>query len=70
MNSEYAFLPYRNLTNGVATQDNSLSRVDVAPSLRVPISRLTYLSVNTSAAHRMTYYSRSYNERRLPWTTR
>jgi len=63
MNSEYAFLPYRNLTDGVATQDNSLGRVDVAPSLRVPMSRLTYLSVNTSVAHRLTYYSRSYNAR-------
>jgi hypothetical protein len=65
MNSEYAFLPYRNidLVKGVATQDNSLARVDVAPSVRVPMSRLTYLSVNTSAAHRMTYYSRSQNER-------
>jgi len=66
MNSEYAYLPYRSLTSGVVTQDNSLSRVDVAPSLRVPLSRLTYLSVNTSAAHRMTYYSRSFNERLLP----
>jgi LPS-assembly protein len=66
MNSEYAYLPYRSLTSGVVTQDNSLSRVDVAPSLRVPLSRLTYLSVNTSAAHRLTYYSRSFNERLLP----
>jgi LPS-assembly protein len=66
MNSEYAYLPYRSLTSGVVTQDNSLSRVDVAPSLRVPLSRLTYLSVNTSAAHRITYYSRSFNERLLP----
>ena len=63
LNSEYAYLPYRALTNGVATLDNSLSRVDVAPSLRVPLSRLTFLSVNTSAAHRMTYYSRSYDAR-------
>ena len=63
MNSEYAYLPYRSLTDGIVTQDNSLSRVDVAPSLRVPLSRLTFLSVNTSAAHRMTYYSRSYNAR-------
>jgi len=65
MNSEYAFLPYRNidLIKGVTTQDNSLARVDLAPSLRVPLSRLTYLSINTSAAHRMTYYSRSQDAR-------
>jgi len=65
MSSEYAYLPYRNLTSGVVTQDNSLGRVDVAPSMRLPLSRLTYLSVNTSVAHRMTYYSRSYNARGL-----
>jgi hypothetical protein len=63
MNSEYAYLPYRNVTGNVVTLDNSLSRVDLAPSVRLPLSRLTYLSVNTSAAYRTTYYSRSYNER-------
>lgn len=63
MNSEYGYLPYRNVTDNVVTLDNSLSRVDVAPAMRVPLSRLTYLSVNTSAAYRTTYYSRSYNER-------
>jgi hypothetical protein len=63
MNSEYAYLPYRNVTDNVATLDNSLSRVDIAPAVRVPMSRLTYLSVNTSAAYRTTYYSRSFNAR-------
>jgi LPS-assembly protein len=63
MNSEYGYLPYRNMTENVVTLDNSLSRVDLAPSVRVPLSHLTYLSVNTSAAHRTTYYSRSYNAR-------
>jgi len=63
MNSEYAYLPYRNVNGSVVTLDNSLSRVDVAPSVRVPLSRVTYLSVNTSAAYRTTYYSRSFNQR-------
>ena len=66
MNSEYAYLPYRNLTDDVVTLDNSLSRVDIAAVVRVPLSRLTFLSVNTSAAYRTTYYSRSYNARGLP----
>jgi LPS-assembly protein len=68
MNTEYAYLPYQNIdiAHDLVTQDHSLSRVDVSPSLRVPLSRLTYLSVNTSAAHRMTYYSRSQDERQLP----
>jgi LPS-assembly protein len=63
LNSEYGYLPYRNVTNNVVALDNSLSRVDLAPSLRVPLSRLTYLSVNTSAGYRTTYYSRSFNAR-------
>src|SRR6185503_13487089 len=65
LNSEFAHLPYQSLTDGVATLDNTLTRVDVAPSLRVPLSRLTFLSVNTSAAHRMTYYSRSFDARQV-----
>ena len=67
MNTEYAFLPYQyiDLVKHSVTQDNSLGRVDVAPSMRLPLSRLTYLSVNTSVAHRMTYYTRSYNARGL-----
>jgi LPS-assembly protein len=65
LNSEYAHLPYQALTDGVATLDNTLFRVDVAPSLRVPLSRLTFLSLNTSAAHRMTYYSRHFDARQV-----
>jgi LPS-assembly protein len=67
MNSEYAYLPYRNrnLTKDLVTLDNSLGRVDLAPSVRVPLSKLTYLTVNASAAHRLTYYTRSYNSRGL-----
>ena len=41
--------------------DNGYSRLDVAPTVRVPLSRLTFLSVNTSAAYRTTYYSHSAN---------
>jgi LPS-assembly protein len=63
VNSEFAYLPYRNITDHVATLDNSLSRVDVAPAIRVPLSRLTYLSVNPSAAYRTTFYSRSFDAR-------
>jgi len=63
VNSEYGYLPYRNVTNNVVTLDNSLSRVDLAPAVRMPLSRLTYLSVNTSAGYRTTYYSRSFNTR-------
>jgi len=63
LNSEYGHLPYRNVNNNVVTLDNSLSRVDFTPAVRVPLSRLSYLSLNTSAAYRTTYYSRSFDER-------
>jgi len=63
LNSEYGYLPYRNVNNNVVTLDNSLSRVDFTPAVRVPLSRLTYLSLNTSAAYRTTYYSRSFDAR-------
>ena len=58
-NSEYLFQPNRRLTDGVVTADESLARFDVTPAVRVPLSRLTYLSVTTNAFYRQTYFSRS-----------
>jgi LPS-assembly protein len=59
LNSEYAVLPHRNVSNGVTTSDASLTRLDIAPSVRVPFSRLTFLTVNSNASYRATYYDRS-----------
>src|SRR6185436_5561258 len=59
LNAEYAYLPYRSLRAGVVQSDSSLSRADVTPTVRAPLSRLTYRSVNTSALYRTTYYSES-----------
>ena len=58
VNSEYAFLPYRNLTDGVTTSDRSLGRFDVLPSVRVPLSGLTFMTLNANASYRVTRYSR------------
>jgi lipopolysaccharide assembly outer membrane protein LptD (OstA) len=64
-NTEYAFVPNRSMTQDTTTgewnvlSDNSLGKWDLAPSIRVPLSRLTYLSANTSASYRSTFYSRS-----------
>ena len=63
VNADYAYLPNRRVQDGLISLDNSLGRVDIAPALRVPLSRLTYLSVNTSATQRTTYYTRSLNEK-------
>jgi hypothetical protein len=59
LNAEYAFLPNRVVDADTLTADNGYSRVEVAPTLRVPMSRLTFLSVNTSLTYRTTRYSRS-----------
>jgi lipopolysaccharide assembly outer membrane protein LptD (OstA) len=58
-NTEYAFIPNRQMSEGRVLSDLSLGKWDLAPSLRVPLSRLTYLSANTSASYRSTFYSRS-----------
>ena len=60
---EYAYLPYRYLTDGVATLDNSLGRLDIVPTLRAPLSRLSFLTINSSASFRRTSYSRSFDAR-------
>lgn len=63
--SEFAHLPYRETLGDeldretTVVLDKSLARVDVTPSIRVPLSTLTYLTVNTNAAFRSTYYTRS-----------
>ena len=59
LNTEYMFQPNRRLQDGIVTSDESLGRMDIAPALRVPLSRLSYLSVTTNASYRNTYFSRS-----------
>ncbi len=61
INTEFAYLPYRNIDDGIVTVDKSLNRADVTPTLRVPLSRLTYLAVNSSASYRTTFYSKSFD---------
>ena len=58
-NAEYAVLPNQSISNGIVVSDAGYSRLDVSPTVRVPLSRLTFLSINTSAAYRTTQYSRS-----------
>ncbi|MGE0359588.1 MAG: LPS-assembly protein LptD [Vicinamibacterales bacterium] len=48
--------------DGGRENDQSMNRVDVTPTVRVPISGLTFLNVNLSAANRTTWYSRSYDD--------
>ena len=57
--SNFAYLPYRQVTKGMVTSDRSLTRLDVLPTLRAALSRLSFLTFNTSLSYRTTYYSRS-----------
>ena len=60
--TEYAYLPARRVIADVLIDDDSFSRFDVSPTVRVPLSKLPFLSINTSATYRGTYYSSSANE--------
>jgi LPS-assembly protein len=62
LNNEFSHLPFRQISNGSVTSDKTLNRLDVFPSVRAALSRLTFLTFNTSAAYRTTYYSRSADE--------
>jgi hypothetical protein len=59
VNNDFGYLPYRQVSNGKVTSDKSLARVDVFPAARVAMSRLSFLTVNSTASYRTTYYSRS-----------
>ncbi len=58
VNAEAAHVLWENISGGVS-DDRSLNRVDILPSIRAPLSRLPFLSVNTSLGYRMTYFSES-----------
>jgi len=62
VNSEYAFLPNQSVSNGIVTRDDGFGRLDLTPTVRIPMSRLTFLSINTSATYRTTRYSRSVGD--------
>ena len=62
INNEFAYLPYRRVEDGEVAADRSLARLDVLPTVRAALSRLSFLTVNTSASYRTTYYTRSADE--------
>ena len=59
LTSDFAHLPYRQVADGVVTNDRGLTRFDTLPTLRAALSRLSFLTFNTSASYRTTYYTRS-----------
>ena len=59
---EFSYLPYRYFDDGQTTRDDSLGRIDFSPTIRAPLSRLTFLSINASATYQTTHYTRSIDE--------
>jgi LPS-assembly protein len=62
VNTEFARIPNQQIEDGEVTSDRTLNKVDLSPMLRLPLSRLTYLSANATASYRTTYYSRSVDD--------
>jgi LPS-assembly protein len=63
INNDFSYLPYRQISRGLVENDRSLGRFDVAPALRAALSRLSFLTLNTSVSYRTTYYTRSADAR-------
>jgi hypothetical protein len=59
VNGDYAYLPNRTIRGETVTSDLSVGRFDLHPRIQAALSRLTFLSVNTTAAYRLTQYNRS-----------
>jgi LPS-assembly protein len=58
VNTEFAKL-VRESRSGDSITDRGLSRVDVTPTIRVPFTKLQFLTVNSSLSWRGTYWTRS-----------
>jgi LPS-assembly protein len=61
VSTEFANLPYRQERDGLVLSDTGLTRFDLAPLVRLPISRWTFLTLNTSGTYRLTRYSERLN---------
>jgi LPS-assembly protein len=60
LNGEFVNLTRVTSQSDVVT-DRSLGRFDIMPTFRLPFTKLRFLTVNTSAAFRETYWTRSQN---------
>ncbi len=59
VNTEYVSLVRQTRSNGVVTDDRGLQRLDAMPTVRLPFTKLSFLTVNSSASWRGTYWTRS-----------
>lgn len=59
LNADFGYLLNRSLRGTTVTGDSTVGRFDLQPRIQAALSRLTFLSLNTTAFYRMTQYSRS-----------
>ena len=62
IDNDFSYLPFREINDGKVENEES-ARFEVAPAVRAALSRLSFLTVNTSASYRTTYFSRSADAR-------
>lgn len=60
---EYARLLREDFRQGLSVYNANLSRWDGGPNVRVPFSKWAFLTINSSAALRLTYYTESLDAR-------
>jgi LPS-assembly protein len=58
-NGEFAHLDRQTKNDGAIVDDRGLGRFDVTPQIRYPFKRWPFMTINTSASFRETYYTRS-----------
>jgi hypothetical protein len=61
VNGEYVTLARSTTVDGVKTADSGLTRFDVVPTMRVPFTKLQFLTVNSVVSWRGTYWTESRN---------
>jgi LPS-assembly protein len=62
VNTEFAGLVRQTRENDVVTDDRGLQRFDVTPTIRLPFTKLRFLTVNSSVAWRGTWWTRSLED--------
>jgi LPS-assembly protein len=63
-NSEFGNRPYQQFRNDKLTQDRGITKLDLSPQIRAPLTKWQFLNITSSLTWRGTYYSESLDQRR------
>ena len=58
-NADYSTFIRKTIDDDVTVEDRGLTRYDVSPTIRIPFTKLPFLTVNSSASWRGTYWNES-----------